>query len=74
MTIVAEEYAHVIGVDTHARTHTYAIINTTTGARSGCEAFPVTAAGMKRAIAWISRNTTGQILVAVEGAASHGHP
>jgi transposase len=72
MSIVAEKYAHVIGVDTHARTHTYAIINTTTGARSGCEAFPVTTAGIKRAIAWIGRNTTGQILVAVEGTASYG--
>ena len=72
MTIVAEKYAYVIGVDTHARTHTYAIINTTTGARAGCEAFPVTAAGMKRAFAWIGRNTTGPILVAVEGTSSYG--
>lgn len=72
MTIVAEKYAFVIGVDTHARTHTYAIINTTTGIRAGCEAFPVTAAGLNRAIAWIGRNTTGPILVAVEGTASYG--
>lgn len=72
MTIVAEKYAFVIGVDTHARTHTYAIINTATGIRAGCEAFPVTAAGLSRAIAWIGRNTTGPILVAVEGTASYG--
>lgn len=58
MTIVADRYAYVIGVHTHARTHTYAIINTTTGARQGCAAFPVTDAGMKRAFAWIGRNTT----------------
>jgi len=64
MSIVAEKYAYVIGVDTHARTHTYAIINTTTGARACCEAFPVTTAGMKRAMAWIGRNTTGPVLMA----------
>ncbi|MGP4982033.1 IS110 family transposase, partial [Glutamicibacter arilaitensis] len=42
MTIVAEKYDYVIGIDTHARTHTYAIINTWTGARERCLAFPVT--------------------------------
>ena len=40
MTIVAEKYDYVIGIDTHARTHTYAIISTRTGARQGCQAFP----------------------------------
>ena len=40
MTIVAEKYAYVIGVDTHARTHTYAIINTTTGARARLRSLP----------------------------------
>jgi hypothetical protein len=61
----------VTGVDTHARTHTYAVINTITGARDCCEAFPVISAGMKRAIAWIGRNT-GPVPVAVEGTASYG--
>lgn len=72
MTIVAEKYAYVIGVDTHARTHTYAITATATGACTGCEAFPVTAPGMKRAIAWIGRNTTGPVLASVEGTCSYG--
>ena len=72
MTIVAEKYAYVIGVDTHARTHTYAITATATGACTGCEAFPVTGAGIKRAIAWIHRNTTGPVLAAVEGTRSYG--
>lgn len=71
-SIVAEKYAYVVGVDTHARTHTYAIINTATGAHPGCEAFSVTAAGMKQAMAWIGRNSTGPVLVAMEGAASYG--
>jgi hypothetical protein len=72
MSIVAEKYTYVVGVDTHARTHTYTIINTTTGARACCEAFPVTTAGMKRAVAWIGRNSTGPVLMAVEGTASYG--
>ena len=72
MTIVAEEYVYVIGVDTHARTHTYAIVSTTTGARTCCEAFPVTTAGLKRAIACIRRNTSGKFLASVEGTSSYG--
>lgn len=72
MTIVAEIYDYVIGIDTHARTHTYAIISTRTGARIGCQAFPVTTSGMNRAIAWIRRNTQGEILAAVEGTRSYG--
>ncbi len=72
MTIVAEKFAYVIGVDTHARTHTYAITAARTGACLGCEVFPVTAAGIKRAIGWIRRNTTGAVLAAVEGTRSYG--
>lgn len=72
MTIVAEKYDYVIGIDTHARTHTYAITNNRTGARESCQAFPVTTPGMNRAIAWIRRNTHRQILAAVEGTRSYG--
>lgn len=59
-----------ISVDTHARTHTYAI--TITGIRTCGDAFPVTGAGMNRAIVWIGRNATGTLLVAGEGTASSG--
>ncbi|HJF14794.1 MAG TPA: IS110 family transposase [Enteractinococcus helveticum] len=72
MTLVAEYYDYVVGIDTHARTHTYAIVNTRTGARDGCQTFPVSAAGIHRAIAWIQRNTSGAILAAVEGTRSYG--
>lgn len=72
MTIVAEKYAYVIGVDTHAKTHSYAITDTTTGACLGCEAFPVNTAGIKRAISWIRCNTSGDIMTAVEGTCSYG--
>ncbi|GAA5227059.1 hypothetical protein GCM10025778_15920 [Paeniglutamicibacter antarcticus] len=66
MPIVAEEYDYVTGIDTHSRTHTYAIINTTTNAGVGCESFPVIKPGMDRAIVWIRRTTSGEILAAIE--------
>lgn len=72
MTIVAEKYDYVIGIDTHARTHTYAIINTHTGTREACQSFPTSTAGMNRALAWITKRTTGTLLAAVEGTRSYG--
>lgn len=72
MTIVAEQFAYVIGIDTHAQTHTYAVIETSTGARIACEAFPVNKSGINRAIAWIQRNCSGNVLAAIEGTNSYG--
>lgn len=72
MTFVAEEYDFVIGIDTHGRTHTYAIIKTRTGARTACESFPVTEAGMHRAIAWIQHNTVHRVLGSVGGTRPYG--
>lgn len=72
MTIVAEEYDYLIGIATHSRTQTYAIINSATGARAGCEAFPVTSNGMNPTIAWIRRNSQGNTLAAVEGTNFYG--
>ncbi len=44
MTIVAERFAFVVGVDTHARSNTYAIITTRTGAPR-CRHLPNQSAG-----------------------------
>ena len=65
MTIVAERYRHVIGVDTHAGTHTYAILDAGTGRTADSATFPTTAA-------WLQRRTTGNVLVAIEGTGSYG--
>jgi hypothetical protein len=46
VTIVADEYDHVIGVDTHARTHTYAILHAGTGRIVDTATFPTTSAGI----------------------------
>ncbi|BAS11981.1 transposase IS116/IS110/IS902 family protein [Arthrobacter sp. Hiyo8] len=50
MRTVACSHPFVIGVDTHARTHTYAVI-AASGEHLGIQAFPNTHAGRNRAIA-----------------------
>lgn len=74
MTIVAHSRPYVIGVDCHARTHTYVIIDTSTGQQQGCQQFPTTPAGIARAIAWAGRGTGGDAdtLWVIEGVASYG--
>ncbi|TQO20644.1 transposase [Rhodoglobus vestalii] len=72
-TIVSQTHSFVIGVDTHARTHTYAVL-TAAGQHLGTETFPNTAAGRSRAIAWAGRRTGGvaDALWVIEGAGSYG--
>lgn len=74
MTIVADRYSYVVGVDTHSRTHTFAVLEARSAAVVACEAFPVTAAGLARALSWIGRRTGGvaDVLVVIEGAGSYG--
>lgn len=73
MSIVADSFAHVIGVDTHAKHHQYALLDTATGRILEQRSFPTSPAGRSRAVSWIQRRTTAsQVLVAVEGAGSYG--
>lgn len=75
MSIVADHYRFVVGVDTHAATHTYALIESPTGRQLGTDTFPTTAAGLNRAAAWIGRRTGRDIdavLVSAEGTGSYG--
>lgn len=74
MTIVAQSRPFVIGVDCHARTHTYAIIEASTRRQVACEQFPTTSTGISRALAWVGRRTDGDMasLWAVEGIGSYG--
>jgi transposase len=69
---VADHYDHVVGVDTHARTHTYAVLEAGSGRRLDSATFPTTGNGLSRALAWIRRRAQGRILVAIEGASSYG--
>jgi transposase len=72
-TIVAHTHPFVIGVDTHSKTHTYAVL-TAAGQHLGTETFPNTAAGRARAISWAGRRTSGvaDALWVIEGANSYG--
>lgn len=73
MTIVADHYSFVVGVDTHARTHTYAII-TSNGRLVDQQEFPTHPAGITRALDWINRriNSDHNTLLSVEGTGSYG--
>ncbi|KAA0973074.1 IS110 family transposase [Paeniglutamicibacter gangotriensis] len=73
MTIVANQYTHVVGVDTHAKTHTYAILASATGQVVDTATFPTSPPGIARATDWMNRRSgDGQVLVSVEGASSYG--
>ena len=72
MTIVPQHFSHVIGVDTHAKTHTLVILDHLGIRHRPPQTFPTSPAGLKRAHAWIQRETTGPILVAMEGTGSYG--
>ncbi|MGV0768710.1 IS110 family transposase [Mycobacterium syngnathidarum] len=71
--IVAEAFERVVGVDTHARTHTFCVIDSRTGAVIAGATFPNTRPGLSRALSWIRRHSpTMNGLAAVEGASSYG--
>lgn len=74
MSIVAHSYSFVVGVDTHARHHVYSILTASTGALLATRQFPTTAAGINRAITWVTRRTDAHAgtLWVIEGAASYG--
>ena len=74
MSIVAHSHPFVVGVDTHARNHVYAILNAGTGELLDTRDFPTTPAGISRAIAWVARRTgaDADTLWVIEGAASYG--
>jgi transposase len=71
VTIVPHRFDHVIGVDTHARTHTLVVLDAF-GVTVKADTFPTSGAGLARAKGWIERNTAGQIAVAMEGTGSYG--
>jgi transposase len=62
MTIVAHTHPFVIGVDTHARNHSLAILAAPTGEVIDDAQFPATAAGLTRAVSWVARRTSGDIV------------
>ncbi len=72
MTMLADITPVVIGVDTHARTHTLAAV-TAVGGVLGHRQFPTTVAGTRRALAWADTQVAGgPRVLAVEGTRSYG--
>lgn len=74
-TVVAQAYMFVVGVDTHARQHVYAIVEAATGAILDTQSFPTTQAGLARASSWIARRTVdtpASVLISMEGTGSYG--
>jgi len=73
MAIVAEQYEFVVGVDTHAASHTLALITADTGAVGQHAQFPTSPAGLRRAGDWIQRHTqNAPALIVIDGAGSYG--
>lgn len=72
---VAQEYRFIIGVDTHAATHSYAIIEAPNGGLVDQQTFPTSPVGLTRARDWIAQRTGGEIssvLIAAEGTGYYG--
>lgn len=72
--LVADAYRFVVGIDTHAATHTYAVLDRL-GRLLDCQAFPTSAVGIDRAVAWIGRRTAGDLdgtLISAEGTGTYG--
>lgn len=75
MSIVADHYRFIVGVDTHAATHTYAIMESPSGKLLAQETFPTTTAGLARVASWIGRRSEGDIegvLISAECTGSYG--
>ncbi len=70
---VAKTYSYIIGMDTHAKKHVYAIL-ANTGEHIETREFPTTETGIKRAIIWAGRRTgrDASTLWVIEGSASYG--
>ena len=74
MAMVAEEFKFVIGVDTHAASHTLAVIDAVSARTLAQAEFPATSAGIARAGAWAAHRTESPVgaLVVVDGIGSFG--
>ncbi len=71
--MVSEKYELVIGVDTHAASHTFGVVASDTGAVLDHAVFPANPAGFLRARDWIDRRTGDTaVLVVIEGTGSYG--
>lgn len=73
MSLVAEVFDYVVGVDTHAERHSFAVVGSVGKVVDSAE-FPTTEAGFRRALSWIQRRTPGRRVIAVECIGSYDLP
>lgn len=73
MPLVSRTHRHIIGVDTHARKHVYAVV-AANGELLDTRDFPTSLKGIGRAVAWVQRTTDNDddLLWVIEGVASYG--
>jgi transposase len=68
---VSQQYEYVIAVDTHAATHTFALVAAATGALLAHAEFPTSPAGLSRAQSRLQQRTADRAaLIVVEGTGS----
>ena len=73
MAIVADHFNFVIGVDTHAASHTLALITAGTGALGQQAQFPTSPSGLRRAVDRIQRHThQAPTQILIDGTGSYG--
>lgn len=74
MDIVSQTRPFVVGVDTHARTHTYAVLTASTGQLIATRQFPTSPPGIRRALGWINGLVKGDLATmwVIECAATFG--
>lgn len=75
MSIVADHCRFIVGVDTHAASHTYTIMESPSGKLLAQETLPTTTAGLAREASWIGRRTEGDVegvLISAERTGSYG--
>jgi len=74
MSSIAQNRGFVVGVDTHARNHVFAIIEAATGRLVATDSFATTKARLRSAIAWVARWTGADlgVLWVIEGCATYG--
>ncbi|MFJ3490659.1 transposase [Leifsonia aquatica] len=70
--VVADTFSYVVGVDTHAEVHVYAVLVALTGEVLATQMFRADPEGVTAALRWMMATLTGEVLLSIEGANSYG--
>lgn len=70
--VVADTFSYVVGVDTHAEAHVYAVLVALTGEVRATRSFRADPDGVASALRWMMAALAGGVLLSIEGANSYG--